>query len=87
MWQVLLGSLTGPECRRALDRPGVLVVRFLSTLPAAVIVLSTTWFWWISTQFDAAYSPASSFVGGLLVLSLRPEKSPAPLVVPAKRMA
>ena len=68
MWQVLLGSLTGPECRRALDRPWVLVVRFLSTLPAAVIVLSTTWFWWISTQFDALYSPASSFVGGLLVL-------------------
>ena len=33
------------------------------------------------------YLVGTAFVGGLLVLSLRPEKSPAPLVVAAKRMA
>ena len=33
------------------------------------------------------YLVGAGFVGGLLVLSLRPEKSPAPLVVAAKRMA
>jgi MFS transporter, ACS family, tartrate transporter len=33
------------------------------------------------------YLVGAGFFGGLLVLSLRPEKSPAALVVPAKRMA
>lgn len=33
------------------------------------------------------YLVGAGFVGGLLVLSLRPEKAPAPLVVAAKRMA
>jgi ACS family tartrate transporter-like MFS transporter len=33
------------------------------------------------------YLVGAGFAGGLLVLSLRPEKSPAPLVVVAKRMA
>jgi ACS family tartrate transporter-like MFS transporter len=33
------------------------------------------------------YLVGAGFLGGLLVLSLRPEKAPAPLVVAAKRMA
>lgn len=68
VWQLFLGSLTGAECRRALNRPWVLTVRALSTLPAAVIVVAATWFWWISTRFERSFSPSNLFAGALIML-------------------
>ncbi len=45
---ILLGPLAGPECRRALARGWLIVVRTLVGLLPAAIVVFLIWIWWFA---------------------------------------
>src|SRR5262249_55821752 len=53
-----LGPLAGPECRRALARGWLIVVRALAGAVLAIVVLSFIWYWWINVRFDPSYLPS-----------------------------
>ncbi len=54
---LLLGPLAGPECRRALGRGWLIVVRVLAGLAMMGIALIVVWFWWMSQAVDSGYLP------------------------------
>ncbi len=55
---VLLGPLVGPECRRALGRGWLIVLRALAGGVLAGVVLIGVWYWWINTSYiDGLFSP------------------------------
>ena len=51
------GHLAGPECRRALARGWLIVVRSLVGLALALVLLFLIWVWWLTAQFDPGYEP------------------------------
>jgi ABC-type transport system involved in multi-copper enzyme maturation permease subunit len=53
----LLGPLVGPECRRALARGWLLVVRALVGGAVALVVVTALWWWWISQLINNFYQP------------------------------
>ena len=55
---LLFGHLAGPECRRALARGWLIVVRALLGGLLAAILLLALWAWWLNTLGDPGYSPA-----------------------------
>jgi len=55
---VLFGPLAGPECRRALARGWLLVVRTLVGLLLAVIVLFLMWVWQLDRLIDPFFVPS-----------------------------
>ena len=60
---LVFGHLAGPECRRALARGWLIVVRTLVGVLLAAIVLILLWFWWLNAISDSSYSP----LGALLI--------------------
>lgn len=60
----MLGPLAAIECRRALSRRWVLVVRTLAAVPPALVLLSVLWLWWFEQQLTGASSPAGALVAG-----------------------
>jgi ABC-type transport system involved in multi-copper enzyme maturation permease subunit len=63
--EALLGPLAGLECRRSLERPWVLFVRWLAVVPPAVVLLGVFWAWWFFYQFVPGYSPQGVLAFGL----------------------
>jgi ABC-type transport system involved in multi-copper enzyme maturation permease subunit len=55
---IVFGHLAGVECRRALGRGWVIVVRALCSLVLALVALCLVWYWWVNARFDASYLPA-----------------------------
>ncbi len=47
---LVLGHLAGPECRRALGRGWLIVVRGAVGVVLAVCVLFLVWIWWLSAN-------------------------------------
>jgi ABC-type transport system involved in multi-copper enzyme maturation permease subunit len=56
--RILLGYLTGTECRRALARGWLLVVRGLVGGLLAFVLLFLVWTWWLSARYDPYSVPA-----------------------------
>ena len=48
----VFGPLAGPECRRALARGWLIVVRTLVASTLAALVLFIVWIWWFSVQIE-----------------------------------
>jgi ABC-type Na+ efflux pump permease subunit len=54
----LFGYLAGPECRRAIARGWLLVVRGLAGTGLALIALLLVWYWWLNAGFDPNFVPS-----------------------------
>lgn len=71
---LLLGPLCGPECRRAVGRGWLIVVRTLAAVACAAFVLSILWWWWFTqSNVDPSFLPYASLrvgVAGLVGLTL-----------------
>jgi ABC-type transport system involved in multi-copper enzyme maturation permease subunit len=65
---LLVGPLAGPECRRALARGWLIVVRVLAASAVLVVTLIALWLWWISSSFDAQYQPFEEVRVGLALV-------------------
>jgi ABC-type transport system involved in multi-copper enzyme maturation permease subunit len=81
---LLLGHLAGAECRRALARGWLIVVRSLVGMALAAVLAFTLWTWWMSTLFDPNYSPRQSLeaafgVSVLILLTIVVIQAPAVL--------
>jgi ABC-type transport system involved in multi-copper enzyme maturation permease subunit len=55
---VIFGYLAAPECRRAIARGWLIVVRGLLGSGLALIALFLVWFWWLSAGLDPSFVPA-----------------------------
>jgi ABC-type transport system involved in multi-copper enzyme maturation permease subunit len=81
---ILLGPLAGPECRRALARGWLIVVRTLvGLLPAAIVVL-LLWIWWLALGSDPFFNPAwmlryALSTSAMIVLTIAVVQAPAVL--------
>ena len=53
----LVGPLAGPECRRALGRGWLILVRTAAGLAVGTVALTALWYWWISQGIDAGHRP------------------------------
>jgi ABC-type Na+ efflux pump permease subunit len=65
---VLFGPLVGPECRRALARGWLLVVRTLAAVAILGAALITVWVWWIHQFTNRGYLPLVELRSGLAVV-------------------
>jgi ABC-type transport system involved in multi-copper enzyme maturation permease subunit len=54
---VLIGPLAGPECRRALGRGWLILLRVVAALAMLGVALVVLWFWWMSQAAEAGYLP------------------------------
>jgi ABC-type transport system involved in multi-copper enzyme maturation permease subunit len=63
--EAMFGPLIVPECRRSAGRSWVILVRCLTALGAALVVLGVLWWWWFSVKFDPAYRPKGELHFGL----------------------
>jgi ABC-type transport system involved in multi-copper enzyme maturation permease subunit len=66
--ELIFGPLAIPECRRAVGRSWMILVRSVAALTAAVIAVCVIWWWWISLDLDPSYLPYELFRVGLAVL-------------------
>jgi ABC-type transport system involved in multi-copper enzyme maturation permease subunit len=64
----LLGPLVGPECRRALARGWLLVVRTLAAIAILGAALITVWVWWMYQNSNRWYLPLVELRTGLAVV-------------------
>jgi ABC-type Na+ efflux pump permease subunit len=64
----LFGPLVGPECRRALARGWLLVVRTLAAIAILGAALITIWVWWIYQNSNRGYLPLVELRSGLAVV-------------------
>jgi len=82
---VLLGPLVGPECRRALARGWLIVVRTLVGLSLALCVLFLIWVWWLSGLTDPFFIPdvaelrTALSAGVMILLTIAVVQAPAVL--------
>jgi ABC-type transport system involved in multi-copper enzyme maturation permease subunit len=67
---ILFGHLAGTECRRALARGWLIVVRTLLGLTLALILVCLLWLWWLSAQFDPWHVPFSALRYGLWIAAM-----------------
>jgi ABC-type transport system involved in multi-copper enzyme maturation permease subunit len=63
----LVGPLAGPECRRALGRGWLILVRVLAALALLGTLLIVLWLWWMYQQTDLDYRPYMSLRYGLMI--------------------
>ena len=49
---LLVGPLAGPECRRAVARGWLILVRGLAAVAVFGVVVLALWVWWINQQLD-----------------------------------
>jgi ABC-type transport system involved in multi-copper enzyme maturation permease subunit len=64
---LLFGHLAGPECRRALARGWLIVVRTLVGAVLATIVAFALWMWWLSSLGDPYASPGFTLAVALAI--------------------
>ena len=64
---LLFGHLAGPECRRALARGWLIIVRTLVSAVLAVIVAAALWMWWLSSLGDPYASPGFTLAVALSI--------------------
>jgi hypothetical protein len=62
-----LTPLAGPECRWAVARQWVFVVRWISTLLIFGVVLVASWYCWFTSQLDPTYRPGSAIRISLVI--------------------
>ena len=67
---VVFGHLAGPECRRALARGWLVVVRGLVGLALALALLFLIWIWWLTTKYNPYYAPESGLLFTLATAAL-----------------
>jgi ABC-type transport system involved in multi-copper enzyme maturation permease subunit len=65
---VFLGPLAGPECRRALGRGWLILVRMLAGLALLGTALAVLWFCWMSRGIDPYFQPFWYVSYGLITL-------------------
>jgi ABC-type Na+ efflux pump permease subunit len=63
-----LGPLVEPECRRALGRGWLILVRTLAALAILAATLIDLWFWWIGRLSNPYYLPYEVFRNGLAIV-------------------
>jgi ABC-type transport system involved in multi-copper enzyme maturation permease subunit len=76
--------MAGPECRRALARGWLIVVRSLVAGLLALILLCLLWVWWITAQFDPWHAPlvairVTLWTAAMVVLTIVVVQAPAVL--------
>jgi ABC-type transport system involved in multi-copper enzyme maturation permease subunit len=81
---LLFGHLAGTECRRALARGWLIVVRSLLGLLLAAIAFFLIWMWWLIVQTNASYVPsymlrATLAAGAMILLTIVVVQAPAVL--------
>jgi ABC-type transport system involved in multi-copper enzyme maturation permease subunit len=54
----LFGYLAGPECRRALARGWLIIVRAAAGTVLALVALCLVWYWWFGARFDPYFVPS-----------------------------
>ena len=64
----LVGPLAAPECRRAVARGWVIVVRSLAATAVLGMALMVVWWWWAVSQTEADHSPYSELRLGLAIV-------------------
>jgi ABC-type transport system involved in multi-copper enzyme maturation permease subunit len=62
---IVFGHLAGPECRRALARGWLLVVRTLAGAALGVLLVALLWIWWLTSLIDPWSVPVWWFANGL----------------------
>ncbi|MBY0397981.1 MAG: hypothetical protein K2X91_16145, partial [Thermoleophilia bacterium] len=62
---LLFGPLAGPECRRALGRGWVIVVRVLAAVATLAVTLAIVWWWWVAALADPGHTPYDELRVGL----------------------
>jgi ABC-type transport system involved in multi-copper enzyme maturation permease subunit len=66
----LFGPLVGPECRRAVARGWLVLVRTIAAVLLALVLLGF-WFWWsLSLENDPTYQPPVLLRFGIVVLEI-----------------
>jgi ABC-type transport system involved in multi-copper enzyme maturation permease subunit len=63
---MLFGPLAGPECRRAVARGWLMLVRALAAVAMLGVVLIIVWWWWVSQLADPDHQPYNELRVGLL---------------------
>ncbi len=81
---LLFGHLAGTECRRALARGWLIVVRSLLGSLLAAIALFLIWVWWLIVQTNASYVPSYMLrttlaAGAMILLTIVVVQAPAVL--------
>lgn len=66
----LLGPLIVPECRRAVGRGWLILVRMLAAFALVGVALVVVWWWWFANQSEPGYRPYDLLRGGTLVLEV-----------------
>ena len=66
--ELMVGPLAGPECRRAVSRRWLVVVRTLASLPVVGVVVVATWSWWFYMQLIPGFLPGELLRGSLLAV-------------------
>jgi ABC-type transport system involved in multi-copper enzyme maturation permease subunit len=65
---LLIGPLAGPECRRALARGWLILVRALAAAALLGVAMLALWAWWINQRIDQFHQPFLEFWIGLRVI-------------------
>jgi ABC-type Na+ efflux pump permease subunit len=73
LWLFFLGPLAGPECKRAVARGWLILVRSLAASAILSVVAAALWWWWMASKLDQFHQPlielrvAFGIVIGMLV--------------------
>ncbi len=65
---LLVGPLAGPECRRAVARGWLILLRTLAAGAVMGVVLVALWLWWINQRLDPFHRPYYEFRVCLVVV-------------------
>ena len=64
---IVVGPLAGPECRRALARGWLILVRTLAAMAVLLVISIAIWWWWIMQRMDLTYRPFFELRYGLAI--------------------
>jgi ABC-type Na+ efflux pump permease subunit len=81
---VIFGHLAGSECRRALARGWLVVVRGLVGIALALALLFLIWVWWLTANVDPMYAPGAELritlaIAALILVTIVVVQAPAVL--------
>ena len=65
---LIIGPLAGPECRMALARGWLILVRTLAAAAVLGVSLLVVWWWWLNQLTDDLHSPYEELRFGLVVI-------------------
>jgi ABC-type transport system involved in multi-copper enzyme maturation permease subunit len=80
----LFGPLAGPECRRALGRGWLIMVRTLAATALALVAVTVVWTWWLCIGLDPLFTPwfelrIALAIAAMIVLTIAVVMAPAVL--------